>query len=965
MRNKRRRILSSFLALVFCILTLGTGVSGADTNIIYQTSSKQTITQGVTNENIVRFTTNGWLNINVLTVDLSNQYIKVDTLTNPGSTGMLASTRTLAEKGGAVAAINASFFTPMGGGFGYPIGPILQAGEFVSATNEFNRYGDTMASFSLTKLNEIMLDYWKTDIKLLSPNGTSIQVARYNKINGSQFTDLTIMDRKLRSTSIGVSAEQPDIVEMVVVDGKVTQFLISQPAVEIPENGYVIVTRAAGGQQLAANFQIGDPVEMNISAHPDLENINMSVTGGSILVKDGKIPAKFSYDIPYISQKQPRTVIASTKDGKKLLFVTVDGRQGSSIGMTQSEIAQFMLGIGAYNALNLDGGGSTTMVGRELGTNALEIMNSPSDGLARGVSNAIGVFSIAPTSSLSGLVMDTEDGNIFVNGTRAFSVRGYDKYFNPVEVEPESVKWSATGVKGTFQGNVFKPSAVGEGKIVAKVGTVSVSYPISVLSAPVELALSSSTVKLSISQTKSFTVKGINKNGYQAIINPADVKWSVSGDIGSFKDTVFTAATKGAGYIDASIGNTHAYCAVSVSSDTTTVRDSFEAANGSFTAYPDTVTGSYEISAEQQYAGNSSGKLTYDFTNTEGTRAAYMVLPDKGLALEAGASKLSLYVNNDHENSNWLRAEITDAKGQKQLVDIVKNLDWTGWKKVETTLDGIQMPASLTRLYLVQVNPVAESGTVYFDELAVTNSAYPEIDPTKIPKDTVPVDDAFKAVSFTKATSDSFRFGLLGQTRAPANTVEKQLMSIYADKINNYLDVSVILGTGSHEALTKLIKKKPVIAVNTVDLKSTKETDYKYSFKDIKNSRFFKMDIRNKGLRLSDPAQWQQFQKDLASFKGSNVFILLENSPDKFSDKLEMKLFKDTLTKYKQDSGKNVWVFFKGEKNESYMERGVKYISAAGYEVDGLAPGKTEAAAYVLVTVKGKTITYTFRPINS
>ena len=964
MKNKRR-ILSCFLVLVFSIMAPGAGVWGEDTNIIYQTSSKQTITQGVTNENIVKFTTNGWLNINVMTVDLSNQYIKVDALTNTGSTGQLSSTRALAEKAGAVAAINASFFTPMGGGTGYPVGPVIQGGEFVSATSEHNKYSDTMASFSLTKMNEALLNYWKTDISLIAPNGTILPAARYNKINGSQFTDLTIMDRKLRPTSIGASEAQPDIVEMVVVEGTVTQFLTSQPAIEIPENGYVVVTRAAGGKQLTDNFLVGDRVEMNIATNPDWGNINMSVSGGAILVKDGKIPEKFSYDTSYISAKQPRTVIASTKDGKKLLFVTVDGRQTGSIGMTQPEIAQFMLGIGAYNALNLDGGGSTTMVGRELGTTSPVVMNSPSDGLARGISNAIGIFSIAPPSELSGLVIDTEDGNVFVNATRAFTVRGYDKYFNPVEVKLENVQWSVSGVKGTFQGNMLKTSTVGEGKITAKVGDVTATLPISALSSPVKFALSSSTAKLAIGQTKSFTIKGTNKNGYSAVIDPVDVKWTVNGNIGEFNGTVFTAKAKGTGYIDASIGDTHAYCAVSVSEDKTTIRDTFEAANGSFTSYPNTITGSYEISAEQKYAGNTSGKLTYDFTVTEGTRAAYMVLPETGLPLEAGVSRLGLYVHNDHENSNWLRAEIIDAKGQQQLVDIVKNLDWTGWKYVETTLENIQMPARLTRLYLVQVNPVAEAGTVYFDDLTITNSTYPAIDPTKIPKDTVPVDEAYKAEAFTKATSDSFRFALLGQAREPANDLEKQLMWIYADKINKYIDVSVILGTGSHESVSKLIKKKSVVAVNTVDLKSTKAVDYKYSFTDIKNSRFFKLDVRSKGLRLSDSKQWQQFQKDLDSFKGSNAFILLENSLDKFTDKLEMQLFKDTLTKYRQETGKNVWVFFKGDKNESYMERGIRYISTAGYEVSGLAPGKTQQAVYVMVTVKGNNITYNFRAIDS
>lgn len=973
MIHKGRRLLACIMAAAMTILMPGLNVSAAEagtanTNIIYEKSTKQTVTQGVTTENIVRFTTSGWLNINILRVDLSNKYIKVDTITNPDFAGKLTSTKTLAVQSNAVAAVNASFFTPSSGGTGYPIGPIIQSGELISANSEHNKYSDSMASFSLTKLNKVMLDYWKTDISLVAPNDNIIPVARYNKVNGSQFTDITIMDRKWSSTSVGASAALPDIVEMVVKNGRVSQFLTAQPAVEIPEDGYVVVTRTAGGKQLTDNFKVGDKVKLDIKTTPDWDDKNMSVTGGAILVKDGQIPQKFSYDVPYISQKQPRTVVASTKDGKTLLLVTVDGRQDSSIGMTQPETAQFMLGIGAYNALNMDGGGSTTMVARNSGDTALSVLNSPSDGLARGISTAIGVFSIAPPSALAGITVDTADANVFVNTSRGFTVKGYDQYLNPVPVNPATIKWSVSGVKGTFSGNFFRPSTAGEAKVVATVGSFKASIPVSVLSAPAKLVLDTNAVKLPIGQTKSFSIKGINKNGFSAIINPVDVKWTVKGNMGTVSNTVFTATAKGAGYIDAAVGSTHAYATVSVAADTTTTRDNFEAPNGAFLSYPEAVKGSYAISTEQKNSGKASGKLTYDFTMTEGTRAAYMVLSNGGLTLEAGASKLGLSVYNDHENSNWLRAEIVDAKGQKHLMDIAKNLDWTGWKQVSLSLDNLPMPAKLTRLYLAQVNPVAESGAIYLDDLFVTNSGYPAVDMTKVPKDTVPVDDAFKAVSFSKATADSFRFSVLGQSREAANPLEKQLITKFAEKVEkagNLIDAAVIIGKGSHESVSKLIKKKEAIAVNTVDLSSTKEVDYKYGYTDYKNSRFFEMDIRKNGMRLSDPAQWQQFQKDLASFKGSNAFILLENSPENFSDKLELDLLKQTLIKYKQTSGKNVWVFFKGEKNESYMEKGIRYISTAGYEVPGLAAGKTDPAAYVLVTVKGNTVTYTFKPIIS
>lgn len=961
--NKRKKCLAAFITVIlalspFCLIN-----TRAETNIIGETTSEQTVTQGVTLQNIVRFTTNGWLNIKVLKVDLSNPYIQVDTLTNPDSIGKLASAKTLAEQKGAVAAVNASFFTPDGGGTGRPGGTIIQSANLLCASSDYNRYGDIMASLSLTNLNEILLGYWKTDISLTAPNGVSIPVAQYNKVNGTKFTDIAILDKKWGSTSIGVTQDMPDIIEMVVEQGKVMQILVSQPAVPVPQDGYVVVARQNGGKMLTDNFKPGDSILMNIVTNPDWKNIKMSVSGSSILVKDGQIPASFSFNASDIVKSSPKTAVGGTKDGRQLIFATVDGRQDSSIGMTQAEMAQFMLDVGAYNALNMDGGGSTTMVARQTGETTLEVMNSPSDGLARRVSTAIGIITTAPSSPLAGLIIDTEDPNMFVNTSRAFTVRGYDKYYNPVEVKPESIKWSVSGIKGIFKDNIFCPKSYGEGRITAKAGNISASLAVSILSSPARLLLSSKSIKLPVGQVKNLTVTGVNKNGYSAQIDSADVKWSVMGKMGAFTGTSFTAKARGSGYIDASVGNTHAYCAVSVSADIIDIMDKFEAANGSFLSYPQTVKGAYAISAEQTHSGKTSGKLTYDFTDTDGTRAAYMVLRDNGPTFEAGASELGLWVYNDHENANWLRAEVYDSKGRKQLVDLAKTLDWTGWKYVEASFDNIDVPAKLNRIYLVQVNPVADSGSVYFDDLTVTYSGYPPVDPDKLPKDTVPVDDANKAASFSKATATSFRFGVFGQSRDPRNPLEKLLMTRYAQKINNYLDMAVITGGGSHEAVSKLIKKKKVVATTTVDLNSTADADYKYAFTDMKNSRFFKLDIRNQGLRSSDPAQWQQFLANLDSFKGSNVFMLLENSPDKFDDRLELKFFKDTLTKYKQKTGKNVWVFFKGEKNESYMERGIRYISTAGYDITGLAPNKTDAASYVLVTVKGTAVTYIFKSI--
>ena len=937
--------LSAMLIIAVLILNTFSSVR-ASSYTIYETSSKETITSGATLEKITRFTSDGWLNINVLMVDLSNPYIKVDTMSNSDSIKNLTTVKSLAQSRGAVAAINGGFFNWMPqAANGYPDGPIVESGKITTASSEYNRYSDSMATFSLSNLNQILYNYWKTDITLIAPNGSSTPVGQYNKPS-KDYTDFTIMDSKWSSASIGATPVYPDMVEMVVDGGKVVEIRQVKPAIEIPVNGYVVITRQAGSQFLLNNFKPGDVVGMNIATTPDWKNLKMAVTGSAILVKDGQIPSPFSMDIP---GRNPRTAIGSTQDGTHLILATVDGRQGSSIGMTQQDMAQLMIEQGAYNAINLDGGGSTTMLARTPGTNDLGVTNSPSDGTPRKIATAIGIFSIAPPAALDGLVMDTDDPNVFVNTSRQFSVKGYDRYFNPVVINPDQIKWSVSGIQGSFKGNTFYPTSVGDGKIRATIGNVYTELDVSSLSSPAQLVLSDKSLKLAPKEATTFTVSGKNKNGYSASISPEDVKWTVNGNVGIFSKDTFTAANGGTGYIDASIGSTHSYCSVSVASEANTSLDGFEADNGSFAVAPAGLPGSYEISNQQKHSGKTSGELTYDFTtNLDTTRAAYMILPGNGLQLNPNTLKLGLWVYNSHPNPDWLRAEIRDSKGSIQRVDFVKSMDWTGWKYIEASLQGINSPSQLTKLYIAQVSPVPDSGSIFIDDLSAITSSYTSIDASKVPQDTAPVDDANKSISY-QPSSDSFRFAVLGESSEPQNLLEKLILMRFSEKVNGYLDAAAFVGSSAHKDATFVTK--PTVSTNT----GSKAFD-------IKDGRFIQLDMSKQGIRASNPDQWQWFLQQLDSAKSSKIFIFLAGSPQSFSDKQEAGVLQDILTQYKKQ-GKTIWVFYQGDKNSSYMQNGIKYVTTASYDTQGLSPNSTDGAKYMLVTIKGSNVTFEFKPI--
>jgi len=297
----------------------------------------------VTLQNIKRFTVDGWVDINVMRVDMSNKYIDIDVLTNTDEPQKLATVRSLAYVANAVASINASFFDSIGGGKGYPIGPIVKSGEIINVSDYFNKNADSFASFSIGNNRSIHYNYWRTEFTLIASNGQSVKIERYNNISTGSCSNLTVLDRYWGNITPGISERCPDSVEMVVINNTIAQIRKSMHGVAIPENGYILVTSQSEWEKIKNIFKTGEQVEMKIITVPDWNNIKMSVSGGSILVKDGAIPSTFSFDPSYISDINPRTAIGSTMDGREIMLVTVDGRQNSSIGMTQTEIAKLML----------------------------------------------------------------------------------------------------------------------------------------------------------------------------------------------------------------------------------------------------------------------------------------------------------------------------------------------------------------------------------------------------------------------------------------------------------------------------------------------------------------------------------------------------------------------------------------------------------------------------------------------
>lgn len=116
------------------------------------------------------------------------------------------------------------------------------------------------------------------------------------------------------------------------------------------------------------------------------EEIRTSVGGSHVLIYDG-IPYDIGPKTDFGDTSHPRTLAGVKADGTVILAV-IDGRQPSlSNGAPLGQCARFMMELGAEYAINLDGGGSSTMVVKK--DAVYEVMNSPSDGAPRKVFNSL------------------------------------------------------------------------------------------------------------------------------------------------------------------------------------------------------------------------------------------------------------------------------------------------------------------------------------------------------------------------------------------------------------------------------------------------------------------------------------------------------------------------------------------------------------------------------------------------
>jgi hypothetical protein len=211
----------------------------------------------------------------------------------------------------------------------------------------------------------------------------------------------------------------------------------------LDESTYIISGHGAAETWLIKNISVGDTIKFVWRIPETPWRLVEAIGGLPRLLRDGRISIESQAEggsESFTNTRHPRTAIGFNADTSRFFFVTVDGRQsGYSEGMTLPELANFMSALGCVQALNLDGGGSTTMVVRG------NVVNRPSDPNGeRAVANALLLICTAPPGKLAQLDIPIQTVRLHAGEKFDFNITATDNFYNPLNLSDENVFWKVT-----------------------------------------------------------------------------------------------------------------------------------------------------------------------------------------------------------------------------------------------------------------------------------------------------------------------------------------------------------------------------------------------------------------------------------------------------------------------------------------------------------------------------------------
>ncbi|MFI9613326.1 phosphodiester glycosidase family protein [Streptomyces sp. NPDC052023] len=903
------------------------------------TSENRTpIAPGLSLTRFDRFGKDGWVRGQVLVADLADERLSVDHISSGTVTGKSRVTEQ-ARRTGAVAAINGDYFDM--NDTEAPVGAAVSRKDgLVNSPTEGRSQSVAIGADGIGRLAQVFLEGQVTvdDTQNLRLAGVNSPVLAAGGIG--LFTDQ--WGPSPRTKPVG-GADR--VTEVWLREGKVTDVRTSVSAAPIPAGSSVLLGRETGADALAA-LAPGDAVDVTYRPRADFGEVAVAVGGGQVLVREGVVQRFTDGDTVTATS---RTSVGFSADGRTMYLVAIDGKQTDSRGMDLNELGAFMKGLGAADALNMDGGGSTTMAARLPGESTTGLVSSPSDGSERQVANGLGLFAAAGSGTTRGFrvlpaLPVAGSDKVFPGLRRTVRALAHDETYAPLPTG--RVQWRTEGGRMSVDSRDDGTAVVtgrrsGTADVVASSGhRAQGRKQLTVLAPAVRIAASRSLVALDgAGKDARLTVTGYDALGDSAPVEASDVKVSGGEGVVSVQaadDATFTVR----GLVDGAsttlhltVGKMTTDVAVTVGLAETSFADLSDAS--SWTSAHDRAPGG-SVAPAPGHDGAPGLTLTYDFTGSTATRGQYAVPPQQ-IPLPGQPQAVTMWINGDG-NGAWPRLQYRTGSG------VTANLDgplitWTGWRKVEFPVPaGTAYPLTFQRVRLLETSAARSyRGEVTVSDLRVKVApdvelpARPRIaDPVVVTDGTV--DDrplrvaVMSDAQFVARDPDSPLVEAARRTLAEIAEAEPDLLVINGDLVDE--------GSPADFALArKLLDEFDARTHNTVPWRyvpgnheimgpgSTDNFEAEFgdttSVFDVKGTRFLTLDSSSGTLRGGGFTQLQMLHDQLAaaaddrSVSGVVVFEHhptqdpLPNKASQLGDRKEAALVEQWLAGFRAESHKS------------------------------------------------------------
>ena len=477
------------------------------------------------------------------------------------------------------------------------------------------------------------------------------------------------------------------------------------------------------------NLTIGKEITINITDNnPNAGwcDVVQSIGYPHLLAVDGK-PTQVAIDDQAV---HPRTAIGVKADGTIVLF-QVDGRQpGWSNGLSFKQMVEWMCDVkGCKTVVNLDGGGSSTIMARQPGEEDATVLNSPSDGGERSNSNALLFLAdedADPNKEIAHLHAYPKNLSILAGGETKITIKATDKNYYPVEV-PKNITFSTNSdlVSVDKDGNLTTKSTAGKAIVTASSGNIQEATTVEIVDTVTKITCDKTIISVAPNGECKLNITAFNGSMPLTASN-SSFKWYLSSNtLGTINDGIFKGSSAGGtGTLTISFKSYSLQIPIEVGKLPVMISTFEDAVIGS--NWHKKIEGSgggkgeISVNTDERYVkfGNKSLRVDYDFRSATATTSVTAYQGNSYIKLEGYPTHIGMWVYGDNNGAN-IRIQIRDGNNAVQYISFNPDtVNWTGWKYIEAVIPS-GLPTPIQIQFPIRVmsvgGKVKTNGTLYFD----------------------------------------------------------------------------------------------------------------------------------------------------------------------------------------------------------------------------------------------------------